>query len=310
MVPLNLTKVPPEGANQRYRRSRNDGETRSRSVACGPGVTSVVARLARRNEIPTLICGLARCNGPVGRLHASGVRRTFPFPLPEVIPGIPPAFQALVEAQAPDIARCGIAYVLPEGFKQFRPSGIWEMTRRGRERQHAIHNNWLPLIATHRRMPRAAGIELLAIAPPLLAEVRCPECRRINVVTSELLNTFVPDVMEQWNADVAGETGGWLRSLWHATTDGRGVARAEQPDPRPAKRTSVPHDMAMTAMFLTPRFTLLSESVLGRSIGIEDFFVIEPARPYWLPVPDPDLEHWIRARAQAMQPLADREGPR
>jgi hypothetical protein len=267
--------------------------------------------MARRNGIPTLLCGLARCNGQVGRLHAISVRRTFPFPLPEVIPGSPPAFQALVEAQAPDTARCGIAYVLPEGFKKFGPSGIWEMTRRGSERRNAIHNNWPPLTATHRRMPRAAGIELLAIAPPLLAEVRCPECGRINVVTADLVNQFLPDVMDQWNADMAGETGGWLRSLWQATPDGGGaVARAGQPGPRTATGTAVPHEMAMAAMFLTPRFTLLSEGVLGRSIRPDDFFLIQPARPYWLPVPDPDLGHWIRARAQAMQPFADREGPR
>jgi hypothetical protein len=267
-------------------------------------------RLAQRHEIPVLLCGLSRCNGHIGRLHASSVRRTFPLPVPAVIPGRQPAFQALIEAQAPDMARCGVAFVLPEGFKQFRPSGIWEMTRRARERQIAVHNHWLPLTATHRRRPRANGIALFAVAPSLPAEVRCPECGHINRVTADRLNEFLPNVMDRWNADLAGESGSWLRLLLHATEEGGDEnVQAEQPGPRATKRTSVPQDMAITAIFVSPWLSLLSEGVLGRSIQTQDFFVIQPDRPYPLPAPDPDLERRILTRVQAMPPLADGNGP-
>jgi len=55
-----------------------------------------------------------------------------------VIAGTPPAYQALIEAQAPAPARCGVEYVLPEGFKQTSPSGIWARTQRARIREDAI----------------------------------------------------------------------------------------------------------------------------------------------------------------------------
>lgn len=296
-----LGKVPPKRSDQRYRRSRNDRDAGSVvSVARRPGVTSVVPRRALRNEIPVLLCGLSRCNGRVGRLHTSSVRRTFPGPLPAVIPGTPPAYQALIEVQAPATARCGVEYVLPEGFKQTSPSGIWARTQRARMREDAIHNNWFAITATHRRRPRLDGFELFAITPPLPAEVRCPECRRVNLVTADLLNEFLPRVVDRWNADLAGESGRWFRSLWDQASDGGGgVVRAEQPGARTTKRTSIPPDMAMRVMFSSPWLTLLNEGASGRSIRLEDFFVIKPDRPYLLSCPDPELERRMWARAEA-----------
>lgn len=274
-------------------------------------MTSVVPRRARRNEIPVLLCGRSRCNGRVGRLHTSGVRRSFAAPLPEVIAGTPPAYQALIEAQAPATARCGVEYVLPEGFKQTSPSGIWAMTQRARVREDAIHNKRFAITATHRRRPRLDGFELFAITPPLPAEVRCPECKRINLVTADLLAEFLPGVVDRWNADLAGESGRWFRSLWdHARDGGGGVVRAEQPSAHTTKRTSVPLDMAMSAMFSSPWLTLLNEGAQGRSIRPEDFFVIKPDRPYLLSVPDPELERRMWARAEATQPLAHPRGAR
>jgi hypothetical protein len=276
-----------------------------------PGVTSVVPRVARRNQLRVIHCGLTRCNGPIGRLDMSSVRSTFPFPLPDVIPGTPPAFQALIEAQAPATARCGVAYVLPEGFKQTKPSGIWAMTRRARERQNAAHNNWLPGTATHRRRSRAVGVELFAITPSVPAEVRCPECGRINLMTADRLNDFLPGLVDRWNADLAGDGGRWIRSILPQTRDGAaGVVRAEEPGALAPKRTSLPPDIAMLALFVSPWMALLFEGVLGRSIRLEDFFVIKPDRPYPLHVPDPALEHRMWARAQAMPPLADSRSPR
>jgi hypothetical protein len=272
-------------------------------------VTSVVPRRARRNEIPVLLCGRSRCNGRVGRLHTSSVRRTFAGPLPEKIAGTPPAYQALIEAQAPATARCGVEYVLPEGFTQTSPSGIWAMTQRARRREDAIHNNRFAITATHRRRPRLDGFELFAITPPLPAEVRCPECRRINLVTADLLNEFLPGVVDRWNADLAGEWGRWFRSLWDQARDGGGgVVRAERPSAHRTKRTSVPQDMAMSFLFSSPWLTLMNEGAQGRSIRPEDFFVIKPDRPYLLSVPDPELERRMWARAEATQPLAHPRG--
>jgi hypothetical protein len=309
---MTLGKVPPERSDQRYRRSRHDRKTSSVvSVARRPGVTSVVPRRALRNEIPVLLCGISRCNGRVGRLHTSSVRRTFPGPLPEVIPGTPPAYQALIEAQAPAPARCGVEYVLPEGFTQTSPSGIWARTQRARVRTDAIHNNRFAITATHRRRRRLDGFELFAITPPLPAEVRCPECRRINLVTADLLNELIPGVVERWKADLGGESGRWFRSLWHQARDGGGGAvRAEQQGARTTKRNSIPLDMAMSVMFSSPWLTLLSEGVRGRSIRPEDFFAIKPDRPYLLSCPDPELEHRMWARAEATQPLAQSHGAR
>jgi len=274
-------------------------------------VTSVVPRLTRRSKIPILLCGMSRCNGRVGRLDTSGVRRTFPVPLPAVIPGTPPGYQALIEAQAPATARCGVAYVLPEGFKQTSPSGIWAMTHRARVREDAIHNNRFPITATHRRRPRLDGVELFAITPPLPAEVRCPDCRQINLVTADLLNAFLPWFVDRWTTDLAGESGRWFTSLWQqARNGGGGVVRVGQPAARKTKRTSIPEDMAMSFIFSSPWLTLLNEGVRGRTIRLGDFFGIAPDRPYLLCVPDPELEGRMWARAEAIQTLAHPQGPR
>jgi hypothetical protein len=274
-------------------------------------MTSVAPRLARQFEIPIhLYCGFPRCGTRVGELDENGVRRTFPYPLPEKLPGDPPALRALIEAQAPEAARCGVAYVLPEGFKQSRPSGVWVMTRRARERRFAIHNDWLPITATHRRRPHAGALEFFATAPALPAEVRCPECGRINIVSAELLTEFLPGVRDRWNADLAGDTGRWLRSLWDEPRRSSAVSQDGPAANHPARRTSLPIDFTTTAMFSRPRHTLLIEALSGRPIRLEDFFVIEPDRPYLQPVPDPEHRRLLLARAEAMPPVATRRPPR
>jgi hypothetical protein len=185
------------------------------------------------------------------------------------------------------------------------------MTRRAHVREDAIQRNWFPLTATHRRRPHLDGFELFAITPPLPADVRCPECGRINLATADLLNELIPGIVDRWTADLAGESGRWFRSLWHQVRDGGGgVARAEPPGARTTKRTSVPVDMAMSVMFSSPWLTLLNEGAQGRSIRQEDFFVIKPDRPYLLSVPDPELELLMWARAEATQPLAHAHQPR
>jgi hypothetical protein len=216
----------------------------------------------------------------------------------------------LIEAQAPEAARCGVAYILPEGFKQSRPSGIWEMTRRARERRFAIHHDWLPSTATHRRRPHAGAIEFFATALPLPAQVRCPECWRINIVTAELLTEFLPGVRDRWNADLAGDTGRWLRSLWEQTRHSSAVAQGGPLGNHTARRIPLAIEFKMAVLFSTPRHTLLSEAVSGRPIRLEDFFVIEPDRPYLQPVPDPEHHRLLLARAEAMPPFATRRRPR
>ena len=275
-------------------------------------MTSVAPHLARHFEIPIhLYCGFPRCGTRVGQLDESSVRRTFPYPLPETLPGGSPAFRSLIEAQAPDAARCGVTYVLPEGFTQSRPSGVWVMTQRADERRLASHHTWLPpTTATHRRRPHVGPIEFFATAPALPAQVRCPECERINIVTAELLTEFLPGVRDRWNADLAGETGRWLMSLWDDTRQRSAVSQAGPPESHTARKTSLPIDFTMTVLFSTPRHHLLCEAVSGRPIRLEDFFVIEPDRPYLRPVPDPDHSRLLLARVGAMPPIAPGQRPR
>ena len=254
-----------------------------------------------------LLCGWSRCNRLVGKLQlVSLTRQQAELPASPPFPGEHPGLRAAVEAQAPEVARCAVLYVLPEGFARRPDSELSIMTQRASVRERAARVGWLgPWRATHRPRLRLEGrVELYATAPPLPCFVRCPECGKWNRVTGDHLTSLRETLARLMLADGGGYIGAVGRDVVAALASGPATA-----DAPPAMPGRVEASAFAGLIAATPALGLIAEATMfGRPVTADDFFVVVPDRAYPVAASDPEHMAAINARRRQRSPAKPKRG--